>query len=430
MSEKNNKALKNRSVGYFKYLIIVLILVQILDNYTSFYNSVIPSKVVEDLLSGYPDNVANSIFAICVAIASLGTYMAFFVWYAADRIGRRFLLITTTFSLAVASIGILFSRNIAEYTIFFFMLNIFAASDMWLIYVNEEAPTKKKSFWTSIVLIGGSIGAVLNPLFRSIFVSETSPVGSWRGMTYFAIFLAIPLTILILFTVKETSRYQEVKQNQYKVKERVQKFRENLKVIFKSERRIPYSVILFVGFIWGLNAIYTSLGELFLASSPYLNEQEINLVITIMSLAIIIGYLITATMADKLGRKPLMINYNLLFFIGTIILIIGIQNSELALIMTIIGTSIMNISFWGLWVLISIVTIETLPTDSRATGVGLKNLMKALGITVGLLIANVIIYFSSLAILFLIYSILFLINAPLIYKYIIETKGIDLSAVK
>lgn len=429
MSEKKKNYLDNRSGRYFKYLIIVLILVQILDNYTSFYNSVIPSKVVEELLPGYSGSIANSIFTICVAIASLGTYMAFFLWYAADKIGRKFLLVITTFSLAIASIGILFSRNIAEYTIFFFLLNIFAASDMWLIYVNEESPKEKKAFWTSIVLIGGSIGAVLNPLFRSIFISETSPVGSWRGMTYFAVFLAIPLAILILFTVKETSKYQEVKQNQYKVKERVHKFRENLKVLFKSERRIPYSVILFVGFIWGLNAIYTSLGELFLANSPYLNEEDINFVITIMSLAIIIGNLITASMADKLGRKPLMIAYNFLFFIGTIILIIGIQNSQLALIMAIIGTSIMNISFWGLWVLISIVTIETVPTDSRATGIGLKNLMKALGITVGLLIADLIIYFSSLAIVFLIYSILFLINAPFIYKYIIETKGIDLSVV-
>ncbi|MBD3213136.1 MAG: MFS transporter [Candidatus Lokiarchaeota archaeon] len=430
MLEKKKKKQNTRSVWYFKYLIIVLILVQILDNYTSFYNSVIPSKVVEELLAGYPDNIANSIFTICVAIASLGTYMAFLVWYAADKIGRRFLLVSTTFSLAIASIGILFSNNIVEYTIFFFLLNIFAASDMWLIYVNEEAPPQKKAFWTSIVLIGGSIGAILNPLFRSIYIYEESAVGSWRGMTYFAIFLAIPLAILILLTVKETSKYQEVKQNNYKVKERVHKFKENLKILFKSERRTPYSVILFIGFIWGLNAIYTSLGELFLTSSPYLTEENINLVITIMSLAIIIGYLITASMADKIGRKPLMIVYNTLFFVGTLTLIVGIQNSELALIMAIIGTSIMNISFWGLWVLISIVTIETIPTESRATGVGLKNLTKALGATIGLLIANIIVYFSSLAIVFLIYSILFLFNAPFIYKYLIETKGIDLSAVQ
>lgn len=79
MSELNNENSTFRSDSYFKYMIFIMVLVQILDTYTGFYNAVIPSKVVEEFLSGYPQNVANSIFAFCVAIASLGSYLAFLV---------------------------------------------------------------------------------------------------------------------------------------------------------------------------------------------------------------------------------------------------------------------------------------------------------------------------------------------------------------
>ena len=54
MPQQNNQDSTYRSSAYSKYMIFVLILVQILDTYTGFYNSVIPSKVVEEFLSNYP----------------------------------------------------------------------------------------------------------------------------------------------------------------------------------------------------------------------------------------------------------------------------------------------------------------------------------------------------------------------------------------
>ena len=127
-NSENSESLQN----YFKYMIIVLILVLILDNYTQFYSNVIPSKIVEEFLSGYPVNEANSIFALSLAIVSVGSYVVFVVWYSADKVGRKFLLVLSVFGMAFASLGILFSRNIVEYTIFRFLLAIFVGSDIWL----------------------------------------------------------------------------------------------------------------------------------------------------------------------------------------------------------------------------------------------------------------------------------------------------------
>jgi MFS family permease len=365
-----------------------------------------------------------------VAIGSLGSYVAFLVWYSSDRIGRKHLLVMTIFGLALASVGILFSRNIVEYTIYRFLLGIFAASDIWLIYINEESPPEKKGFWTNVVLIGGIIGAVLMPVFRSIYIYEGAPKGAWRGMTYFSIALGIPLGIIVILTIKETSTFQEAKANRPSTKEKANQLKKNLQTIFKSERRAAYFSILILAFIWSMNYVYITLGELYISQSPNLNEGDINLIVTIMSLAVILGYIVTGILADNIGRKPLMLIYISMFFIGALILVNGIEVPRAALFLACVGVSIMNVAFWGLWVLTSITAIELVPTDARGTGSGLKLILHAMGGTTGLILAGIITYFFSLALVFLIYSSLLLINIPIIYKFLKETKGIDLKQIK
>ena len=419
-----------RSPGYFKYMMFILILVLILDNYTQFYSAVILSKVVEEFLGNYPQNVANSIFFFSLAVASLGSYIVFFVWYSSDRVGRKFLLVLSVFGMVFASLGILFSRNIVEYTIFRLVLAIFVGSDIWLIYINEESPPEKKAFWTNIALIGGMIGILLMAVFRSIYITETSPVGAWRGMTYFSIILGIPLGILVVFTIKETSKYQEMKENRPTRGERANLLKKNLKTIFSSDRRMAFITVLILNFIWSLNGIYYSLAELYMAQSPYLKEGDINIVVYILVPSIMGGFLTTGILADKIGRKPLLYFYVVLFFVGATIFLIGAATPGIALILVCIGQCLINIAYWGTWVLLSIITIELVPTDARGTGIGLKSVMGTLAGTIGLLVMGIITYFFSLFVVFVLSVFLLLINLPLIYKFLIETKGMDLSNIK
>jgi len=429
MTQKNENSTL-RSPGYFKYMIIILMFVLILDNYTQFYSAVIPSKVVEEFLGNYPQNVANSIFAFSLAIASLGSYIVFLVWYSADRIGRKFLLVLSIFGMAFASLGILLSRNIVEYTIFRLILAIFVGSDIWLIYLNEESPPEKKAFWTNIALIGGMIGILLMAVFRSIYITDTSPVGAWRGMTYFSIILGIPLGILVALTIKETSKYEEIKEHRLTTKERTNLLKKNFNTIFKSDNRQAYITALFLNFIWSLNGIYISLAELYMAQSPYLKEGDINIVVLILVPSIAGGFLTTGMLADKMGRKPLLYVYVVLFFAGAAIFLVGVATPGIALILVCIGQAMINIAYWGTWVLNSIIVIELVPTDARGTGTGFKSLMGTLAGTTALIVTGIITYFFSLFVVFVLFIIILLINLPLIYKFMIETRGTDLSQIK
>jgi len=160
-----------------------------------------------------------------------------------------------------------------------------------------------------------------------------------------------------------------------------------------------------------------------------MNEDDINTIVMVMSISAVLGYLITALVADKYGRKPLLYIYSALFPISIFIIVIGSTFSEGALIVVCIGAGLANIAFWGLSIIVRIVTLEIIPTNVRGTGSGFKSLIGAAGITSGLVISSVITFYFGLAAAFLIYSIILLINLPLVYFYIKETKGINLSDV-
>ncbi len=53
--------------------------------------------------------------------------------------------------------------------------------------------------------------------------------------------------------------------------------------------------------------------------------------------------------------------------------------------------------------------------------------MGSFGSTAGLLLTSILVYFFSLQIVFLIFALILLIDLPIVYKYVIETKGTDLS---
>ncbi|MFW9866708.1 MAG: MFS transporter [Candidatus Thorarchaeota archaeon] len=423
--DQKNENLTRRSKGYFRYLLIILMFVLILDNYTQFYSAAIPSKVAEEFLGSYPINVANSIYTFAISITTLGSYIVFFIWYLSDKIGRKFLLVLSVFGMAAASLGILLSRTIVEYTIFRLFLTTFVGSDIWLIYLSEESPSEKRAFWTNIPLIGGMIGILLMAVFRSIFITETSPVGAWRGMTYFSIIVGIPLGIIVLTTIKETSKYEDLKKDLL-TRERSHTMKENFKIIFKSDNKKAYFAVLIIAFLWSLNSVYYSLAELYLAESPYLTESGISIVILILVPSIAGGFLTTGILADKVGRKPLLYAFVIIFSIGALIFLFGTNISGIALILACVGQSMINIAIWGSWVLISIITTELVPTNARGTGTGLKSLMGTIAGTTSLLVTSIMTYYFSLFVLFILFLILLQIIIPVVYKFMIETKGVEL----
>ncbi|MFW9999578.1 MAG: MFS transporter [Candidatus Hermodarchaeota archaeon] len=205
-------------------------------------------------------------------------------------------------------------------------------------------------------------------------------------------------------------------------------FKQNLKNIFKSTRKREFIIILIISLIIGLNNLFILVGEDFLSSS--FSKDDVDTVVWVMGISSIIGYFITGITADKLGRKPLCYIYSIIFPVSIFIIVFGKNFSEGALTWVIIGAGLANLSYWGLRILISIMALEIIPTQSRGTGAGLKTLSSSFGITFGLVLSSIITYSQGLALSFTIFSLLYIIVIFLILLFLKETKGVNLSEIE
>jgi len=430
---ETEKSPNHRSRKYFIYMMIVLALVQIMDAYTTSYTAAFPSKVIQEFLItpfGFDKTTSQAIMQIVIAIATLGIYFVFFNQYFSDKFGRKTMLFITTLGMGLAALLLALSINIFLYTVFLFCTYLFFNSDMWLIYAGEESPAEKKAVYINILLACGILGPIMMPIFRSIFITESSPVWAWRGMTLFPILLGIPLSFIILFTIKETKIYEDGKiTGKFEVSNILLK--DNLKKLLQSDRKNEIWALLTMGFFAGLNFNFMQMAESFLESNTILDESDANLIITLVALAVIIGYLSIGFLADKIGRVPILYAASIILPIGTTLLFIGSLITEAVLIVCALGICLGYVGFNGLLIVIRIIIQELVPTDKRGTGLGIRSLATSLGTTGGFIIGSIFtLVFSNLGLSFVILSLPALSHLYLIPKYIKETKGTDLSEVE
>ena len=152
MVEIKNNGQSVRSKSYFRYLIFVLMLVQILDTYSTLYPGSIPSLIVAEFYPGVPANVTSSIITLYGAISSIGMYLLFFNQYLVDKVGRKRMLAITILGMSISSLGMFLSVNYEMYVLFKFFLYFFFMSDIWLIFANEESKQTKRALNTNIIL--------------------------------------------------------------------------------------------------------------------------------------------------------------------------------------------------------------------------------------------------------------------------------------
>jgi MHS family alpha-ketoglutarate permease-like MFS transporter len=413
-----------RSKSYFKYLVFVLMLVQILDTYSTLYPGSIPSLIVAEFLSGIPTNIANSIVTLAGSITSIGMYFLFFNQYLVDKIGRKRMLTITVIGMSIASLGMFLSINYVMYVSFKFFLYFFFMSDIWLILVNEESKQGKRALNTNIILMAGLFGAVIMVIFRFVFITDLNP--NWRGMALFPMIFGVPLSIVIYFTLKETSKFQEMKEI---TKGDSRSFIGDIKSVFQIENKKSFVYILAISFLFGFSNLFIGLFELYIADVGSIPQSQVNIMFFLTIFTVMIAYLTNGFLADRIGRKPLLYVWSLLLPFSVIMWVWGAVNSANAFLIVFFGYAISHISYWGLWGIIRIIAIEMMPTDRRGTGVGVRSLIGAIGTTLGLLVSSISILLLGLGLTFIIFVFGNLVIVPLGF-FLKETKGVNLADIK
>ncbi len=423
---QSEKSAKSIIATNFKYLLLVMCLVQVLDAFCTVFPGAIPSLIASEFLGGYDTTMQNSIMALANGLVMIGMYFLFFNQYFADKIGRKKMLAFTVIGMTGACLGMFLSSSFIMYIFFVFLLNFFFSSDIWMIYITEDSQPNKRAFYSNIALMAGLFGPIIMVISRAIFITNTE--SNWRGMTIFPILFGFPLFFVILFTLKESSKYQMLTSDPSKAIKR--SFKEDLRSIFQTEERGSYIALLAIAFIRGASSIYIGLFEKYIADTGTIPQSQVTLIFFMTVFTVLIAYAVNGFLADKIGRKPLLYVWSILAPISVILWVFGAQSSKYAFTLVFIGYSISHITFWGSLGMIRIANIELLPTDRRGTGVGFRNLIGALGGTLGLVLSSLIILFLGLGITFVIFIFGYLLIIPITYYFLKETKGVELALIK
>ncbi len=424
MPEESDNNREWKLSRYFVYMIIILTFIQILISYISTAFNIMPSKIIKEFLGNYELNAANAIYSLYMALASVGYYLAFGTQFLADKFGRKRLLILSVVGFSLTSLAIFFSLTIVDFSLFIFLQNVAFSTNTVVIYVSEESPPSKRGVWLNLVMLGSVAGTIAAPIVRAIFITET--VSNWRMMMLFPVFIGLPISILILFTFKETSKYIQLRKtksfNDYHIS-----IKKSIPMLFKHSQKHAYIAILVMSLLRGFNLIFVYMGESFLSQNPNFSTNDINIIVFIIAIAAIFGYVITGVVADSYGRLPLLYLYSVLYPAATFMTLIGMYLPIYSLLVVGIAAGLLNAVFWGITNISTLYVIEITPTELRGAATGFKMFCDSVGATLGLLLSSVITIFYGLGASLLTFSLLFLLYLPIIRKYLKETKGIPLA---
>jgi MFS family permease len=372
-------------------------------------------------------------------IVGIGSFLSIFIQKFADKVGRKVILIFTSIILTLMPLIQILTDSLLIFIITSFFIAIVAGVNVWIIYINEESPKGKNAVWSTIILLVGLVGPIIFYVSRSIFITNDKAytVSHWKGVLYFSVIVGLITTLLIIFTIKETSAYMFKKnRGDVELKEESQgeySFRESIRIIFGRGRRKSYSMLIVISILFSIAVGSGNLLEPYFMNYSAMTSEEFSLISMMGLFGLIIFYIITGKIADRSGRRILLIVYSFIYPISVILqftwgahIPFGQIRFIVMVILKILGMSTRA----GLWALMMIVSIEVIPTNVRGFGNGLLVLVMSItGLLLGVVTAPLFPTFGIQNIALVLTCFMFPI-IPLVIKYVPESFGIDLKTVE
>lgn len=363
---------KLRSRNYLVYLMILMGIVAILDQYISMIKTTAIPYIIEEY------GVTASEFSWYEALYLAATFFIFILNGLTDIIGRKFAILVLILMMGLSSLAVVFLTPTFHLFMVFYTVAMFTTvSNMWSIPVSEESPAEKRAKYVSIVYVIGLIPlqAILPPLLMDVLGLN------WKWMYGAAFVMMIP-ALVMWFNMKETARYAAI-QAERRSGTRKKHF-YGLGVIDKSDARY----IAFSAAIWLSWLVYSFLyfwaGYYFMDIHGYtLGQWSIVLLLTLIMA--MIGGVTAGSIMDRVGRKPA-------FVVGCvslslILLLLGFGKGLLLPIAAII-TGFFT-SFTYTWIVVYVP--EVFPTERRGACMGWTTTVARVSYVVGPALAAVLL---------------------------------------
>ena len=444
---------------YLIYMVFIICMVYITDEIASQICVQMKTEIAADLFARFGESSLSKLGTLellsypCIAIS-------LFYKTLSDRYGRRLFLVVNTFGMALGMTLIFLSGNIPLYIIGYCVISFFVPHDMQVVYIMETAPAKHRAKIYSLVRAIATLGAMLIPLLRRIFLTDQS---QWRMVFLVPAVIGLVTSFLALLLARETDAFIDSRLKYLRMSEaeiRAEKERKEVQnaqggffaalkfAMHHKQLRWLYILMAFhnLGFIITMNyqpmLSYGYAGHLVSAGGANTLDEalgavassngEVTKALFLFAVGSAVFQFIVGFISDKLGRKTagaimaaLTLTTLLLFTFG----------ASLAWNPYFVGflTGACVGSFWSVGDINVMMMSESSPTNLRSSVASSAYVIQAIGTIVGMaillptlgalgnsVISTVILCISAPGIL---------IGLLLVLTKTHETKGADLDTV-
>ena len=321
-----------------------------------------------------------------LSVAGVGMILAFFAIRAADRIGRRPVLLASVAGFALFTLATAFAPDLTAFALFQLAARFFLVTELALAYVmlSEELPAALRGRANG--LLGGfaSVGAAIPMLLLAPLVEAGS---GWRALFWIG---AVPLLLWPLYwrVLREPAVFVAQRRTAPQTRATdpiIDELLEWVRVLAPEYRRrfVGAAALWWTVNFWSGTALYFFSFYAF-REHGWTPEHLARLPWGMIPLGVL-GYAAAGFAMDRFGRRP---TATLFLAASTAATVSCYQaTSDLGLYLGYFAL----VGLGGLWTVAATVTAEIFPTDLRATASGLaNNVVGRTGIVVGPKIAGLL----------------------------------------
>ncbi len=427
---------KKNYAGYFIVFAIIIFLTRITNELSTNLSTYIQSSVVTEFFvkDGVTYEAALTKYSLINMAVSVFTMFSIFYKSLADILGRKAVMVINSIGLAIGMFLCYLSPVVAVYCIGVAVYTFFTQNDLQMIYIMEVAPKGKGTSFFGVVKSLGILGMVLVPILRDT-VMQNDPT-KWRSVYIVPLAICLLICLLSIIFLRESNTFIEKRISFLSLtdEERKIKAKEKSDVgIFKAigyifkHKEVLIPVIAFMFFGMCSMAAYSYVESLM--TSNGLSPKDVTKALYVYPFIYAALSFIGGIIADRIGRKPVLIASGFMTAFGFIAFILGCKNGINPYVIGLLNGIYLGGYFVGIDYM-SIMLLEKVPTRIRGSIMGGAMMIMMGGCFLGvgqlMILMNVVnLNFAALSVI-VPYS---LIGTIITIFKVKETKGTDLNAM-
>ena len=423
-------------------IMVILTVIYVVDEITSNINLMRPYMIF-DLFhipgaDAASDEYANAVSKM--AVTSIPTYLFMFLmpFYKSfsDRFGRKIFLVINTIGMGVGMLLCMIAPNYVWYLIGTVLYGFFTPNDMQVIYIMEVAPKERRATYCSVTKGIALLSVSLIGVLRSIFY-DPSDLTTWRLVFLVPVAAALIIGFGSIFLLRETPvflqrKIEELEGTEKPVADETAEqaedysMKETFRYMFRSNQ--VRSLILILAMFMCAVALTGYAAETMLAYG--MTDDEMNLFYTVEPVVYAVFAFFSGFITDWLGRKRSGILFGVLALVGEVVFVLCAVFGAGPIVLALAN----GLMYGGRWsfsdLLYIVVPSESVPTERRASVVGLLQYTALTNMVVTIIIGVLYQFIGSrkIGLIQLVFFVPFMLLSVLyVKKHLKETKDVDLN---